>query len=63
MTLRARIVDTVKTNTAMINLLKEKAVYCNSAEFSSAINYKTNRNKDRIIRDTVREILEELERK
>lgn len=63
MTLRARIVDTVKTNTAMINLLKEKAVYCNSAEFSSAINYRTNRNKDRIIRDTVREILEELERK
>lgn len=63
MTLRARIVDTVKTNTAMIELLKEKAVYCNEPEFSSAINYKTNRNKDRIIRDAVREILEELERK
>ena len=64
MTLRARIVNAVGTNTAMIKLLREKKrVFCNKVEFSTAIHYKTNAPKDFAIREAVFEILEELERK
>lgn len=63
MNLKARIIDKVGTSTEMIRLLRERGVYCTKPQFSNAINYRVDRPKEREIREMVREVLEELERK